>query len=144
MKGAAHGFLEILFVRDLAGATDVVISESPGEQTIVRADEGRFICLYGDGATFTAYAGVNYGDVDAILREIRCGSHQRKGTGANIARGDFMGDIDYVCAWFDAENDTFHGADEPIAGAEICGQGDDAHGWNIIAERAFETNIVLK
>ena len=55
-----------------------------------------------------------------------------------------MGDIDDLSARGNAQDDTLHGAYEPVLCAEIGRQCDNAHDGIIFADCGFETNIMRK
>src|SRR5437773_12103793 len=56
---------------------------------------------------------------------------KREGACTNIADRDFVRDVHDRHARIEAEDDTFHRADEPVLRAKIGGQSDGTHAPNL-------------
>ena len=85
-------------------------------------------CLNGDGFARAAHARVNHRHVNGAPGKEPAGRRQRKRSAANVPRRNFVRDVHHRGAGLEAENDAFHRAHEPVAGAEVSGQCNDAHG----------------
>jgi len=70
--------------------------------------------------------------MNRTLGKVRIGLSDHKGAFGDFKRMNFMRDIDDLNTRRDAQDDALHGCDEVVGGAEVCGEGDDPPGHNLI------------
>ena len=121
MEGLADWLQEVSLVFQGVNGFDLLFGQRRGKHAIVRANEEVVCGLDSNGLAPAADAWVNDRHVNGAFREEPMAGGQGEGPTANVASGNLVRDVHHRGPWLDAQNDTFHRADEPVAGAEICG-----------------------
>ena len=135
VKRATDRLAEKLLVLDSKDAFDFLLGEGQRENAVVRADEDEVGRLDGYGRAITADAGVDNGDMNRVGRVVFVTLFEGEGARHDVARRDFMSDVDDAVATADADHDAFHRADKPVARSKVGGQGDESHKGIVVVTR---------
>lgn len=146
MEGGANLGQAEFGVFDAATFQDGLVSDGESEQAVIGTDVECLLGLDDDGGALAADAGVDDCDVDGFLGEIGAGGKENEARGVDIAGGKIVSEVDDWGFGGEPGDHTFHGADESIEQAEVCGEGDHlivAGRWELGAVGYIEGGLDL-
>lgn len=124
VESLAGGFEMIGRVRQFNGGEWVFVNVEKGEDAVIRADGGEGGPPDCDGSPQCSHAGVDDGEIDAVLGKVVDSSPQFKSGAMDVAGWDAVRKIDQARLRIDPGDYAFHDADICVLGSKIRQQND--------------------
>src|SRR5258708_2022038 len=93
--------------------------QRPTENAVIRPHEIIVCRLHSNCPARTAYAGVNYCNMNRAFGEKSATGLESECPNLDASGGNLMGNIHHNRLWVNAQDHTFHRACKPVPGAEV-------------------------